>query len=84
MSVITFSHYEKYDDAVCPSYRLKLKYPFALLWQLCSTHFPAVWIKNCLKSTSVIKVAAMKYTDNLHYAKELAITWNYQINVFHC
>jgi len=28
MSVIKGSHYEKYDGVACPSYRLKLKYPF--------------------------------------------------------
>jgi len=31
----------------------------ALLCQLCLTRYTAVQIKNCLKSTSVIKVAIM-------------------------
>jgi len=52
------SHYEKYDGATCPSYRLKLKYPF--LYQLCLTRYAAVQIKNWLKSTSVIKVATIQ------------------------
>jgi len=55
----------------------------ALLCQLCSTHYTAVQIKNCLKSTSLIKVATMKNTDDFRYAKE-AITCNHQINAFHC
>ena len=41
------SHYEKYDDDACPSYRLKVS--IALLCQLCSTHYTAVQINNCLK-----------------------------------
>ena len=44
-----------------------------LLCQLCSTCYTAVQIKNCLKSTSGIKVAAMKNTDDFRYAKEEAI-----------
>ena len=35
---------------------------------------------NCLKSTSVIKVATMKNTDNFCYAKE-AIACNHQFTV---
>jgi len=46
-----------------PSYHPKLKYPIALLYQLFSTHYTAVRINDCLKSTSVIKVAAMKNAD---------------------
>jgi len=34
-----------------------------VLCLLCSTCYTAVRIKNCLKSTSVIKVATMKNTD---------------------
>ena len=50
---------------------------------LCSTCYTAVQIKNCLKSTSVIKVATMKNTDDFCYTKE-AITCNHQINAIHC
>jgi len=64
-----------------PSYRLKLKYP--LPFSVSLTRYTAVQIKNCLKSTSAIKVATMKNTDDFRYAKE-AITCNYQINAFHC
>jgi len=55
------THYEKCNVAMHPSYRLKLKYsfPFSV------THYTAVRINNCLKSTSVVKVATMKNTDNL-------------------
>jgi len=35
--------------------------------QLCSTHYEAVQINNCLKRTFAIKVGTMKITDNLHY-----------------
>jgi len=40
----------------------------SLLCQVFSTHFTAVQIKNCLKSTSAIKVATMKNTDDFRYA----------------
>jgi len=55
----------------------------AFLCQLFSTRYRVVRIKNCLKSTSVIKVATMKNMDDFRYAKE-AITCNRQINAFHC
>jgi len=35
-----------------------------LYYQLCSTHYAAVRIKNYLKRTFVIKVATMKITDD--------------------
>jgi len=38
-----------------------------LCCQLCSTHYIAVRINNCLKRTSAIKVATMKITDDFHY-----------------
>ena len=50
---------------------LRVKYP--LRFFLCSPRYTAVRIKNCLKSTSIIKVATMK--------KE-AIKFNHQINAF--
>ena len=34
---------------------------------LCSTHYTAVQIKNCLKSTSAIKIATMKNMDDFRY-----------------
>jgi len=37
--------------------------------KLCSTCYTAVRIKNCLKSTSVIKVVTMKTTDNIPLCK---------------
>ena len=36
-----------------------------------------------MKSTSVIKEATMKNMDDFRYVKE-AITYNHQINAFHC
>ena len=35
--------------------------------RLCSTRYTAVRIKNCLKSTSAIKTATMKNTDDFRY-----------------
>ena len=58
MPVITFSHYEKQDGATCLSSETEIF--IVLLCQLCSIHYRTVQIKNCLKSTSVIKVATMK------------------------
>ena len=50
------------------SYRLKSKVSIMLLCRLCSTRCTAVRIKNCLKSTSAIKIAIMKKnTDDFHY-----------------
>ena len=46
----------------------------ALLCQLCLTSYTAVWIRNCSKSISVIKVATTKNIDNFFYAKK-AITY---------
>jgi len=37
---------------------------------LCSTRYTAVWINNCLKRTSAIKVATMKITDDF---------WSHQV-----
>ena len=55
----------------------------SIMLQLCTTCFTAIQIKNCSKSTSVIKVATMKNTDNFHDAKK-AITHYHQIDTFHC
>jgi len=58
------------------------KVSIALSCQLCLTRYTAVRIKNCLKSTSVIKVPTMKNTEDFRYAKE-AIMCNRQISAFH-
>jgi len=48
------SHYENIDSVVHPSYRPKLKYPFPYSVSYVQlVHYTAVWIKNCLKSTSI-------------------------------
>ena len=50
------------------NYHLKSEESIMLYFQLCSTHYTAIKIKNYSKSTSVIKVAAMKNTDDFRYA----------------
>ena len=52
------------------NYRLKSKVSIMLLCRLCSTRCTAVRIKNCLKSTSAIKIATMKNTDAFHYEEK--------------
>ena len=49
------------------NYHLKSEVSIMLHCQLCSTHYTALQIKNCLKSTSAIKVATMKNTDDFRY-----------------
>ena len=46
----------------------KVKHPLSMLrCQLCSTCYTALRIKNCSKSTSIIKVVTMKNTDDFCY-----------------
>ena len=60
------------NGAACPNYinyHLKSEVSIMLMlccW-LCSTHYTAVRIKNCLKSTSIIKIVTMKNTDDFCY-----------------
>ena len=49
------------------NHRLKSEVSITFHCRLCSTRYTAVRIKNCLKSTSAIKIATMKNTDNFHY-----------------
>ena len=63
------THTERKGSA-CPSYinyHLKSEVSITLRCRLCSTHYTAVQIKNYLKSTSAIKIATMKNTDNFCY-----------------
>ena len=46
------------------NYRLKSKVSITLR---CRLYYIAVQIKNCLKSTSAIKIATMTNMDNFHY-----------------
>ena len=46
---------------------LKSEVSIMLHCRLCSTRYTAVQIKNCLKSTSAIKIAMMKNTDDFHF-----------------
>ena len=49
------------------NYRLKSEVSITLRCRLCSTHYTAVRIKNCLKSTSAIEIATMKNTDDFRF-----------------
>ena len=58
------------NGAACPSYInycLKSEVSITLHCRLCSTRYTAVRIKNCLKSTSDIKIATMTNTDDFRY-----------------
>ena len=48
-------------------YHLKSEVSIALHCWLCSTRYTAVQIKNCLKSTSAIKITTMKNMDDFRY-----------------
>ena len=53
------------------NYLLKYEVSLTLHCQLCSTHYTAaVQIKNCLKSTSAIKIATMTNTDDFRYEEK--------------
>ena len=49
------------------NYCLKSEVSITLHCRLCSTRYTAVWIKNCLKSTSAIKISTIKNTDDFRY-----------------
>ena len=49
------------------NYRLKSEVSITFRCQLCSTHYTAVRIKNCLNGTSAIKIATMTNTDDFRY-----------------
>ena len=49
------------------NYRLKSEVSITLHCRLCSTRYTAAQINNCSKSTSAVKVATMKNTDDFHY-----------------
>ena len=73
------------NGAVHPSYInccLKSKVCITLRCQLCSTRYTALQIKNCLKSTSAIKVLIEKY-GQFPLQRE-AIMCYYQIDTFPC
>ena len=46
------------------NYHLKSEVSITLCCWLCSTHYTAIRIKNCLKSTAAIKIATMKNTED--------------------
>ena len=65
--------HQKTEMALCASainYHLKSEVSIMLRCQLCSTRYTAVRINNCAKSTSAIKVATMKNTDDFHYERK--------------
>ena len=49
------------------NYHLKGEVSIMLRCLLCSTRYTAIRIKNCLKSTSAIKIATMKNTDDFRF-----------------
>ena len=49
------------------NYRLKSEISITLCCRLCSTCYTVVRIENCSKSTSAIKIATMKNTDDFRY-----------------
>ena len=49
------------------NYHLKSEVSIMLRCRLCSTHYKAIRIKNCLKSAFAIKIATMKNTDDFHF-----------------
>ena len=49
------------------NYRLKSEVSITLRCRLCSTRYTAIQIKKCLKSTSAIKIATMKNTDDFRF-----------------
>ena len=49
------------------NYHLKSEVSIMLRCRLCSTCYTAVQIKNCLKSTSAIKIVTMTNTDDFRY-----------------
>ena len=58
------------NGALCPSYinySLKIEVSITLHCLLRSTCYTAVQIKNCLKSSSAIKIATTKNMDDFHY-----------------
>ena len=68
------THTER-NSAAHPSYInycLKSEASITLRCQLCSTRYTAVRIKNCLKSTSAIKIATIKDMDTFHYEGKLS------------
>ena len=46
---------------------MKSEVSITLSCQLCSTRYTAIRIKNCLKSTSDIKIATMKNSDDFRF-----------------
>ena len=58
------------NSSACPNYInycLKNEISIMLRCRLCSTHYTAILIKNCLKSTSAIKIATKKNMDDFRY-----------------
>jgi len=70
-SVNKYSHYEKCEWCVPINYHLKSEVSIKLHGKL---PLHSSTIRCYSKSTSVIKLATMKNTDDFHYAKE-AIMW---------
>ena len=74
------------NGAACPSYInnycLKREVSITLHCWLCSTRYTAVQIKNCLKSTSAIRIATMTNMNNFRYIRREATMCHRQIDTF--
>ena len=80
-------HTERRNGAVRPSYinyRLKSEVSITLRCWLCSTRCTAIQIKNCLKSTSAIKIAIMKSMDDFCYEGNPSPPKRHRINTYRC
>ena len=74
-SVIKVATMKNMDGSSCPHLCQLLsesEVSIMLLFLLCSTYCISVKIKNCSKSTSVIKIASMKIWNNFHYERKLS------------
>jgi len=66
------------NRTACPTYVFLSSEKKMLRYQPCSTHYAAVRINNCLKTTFVIKVATMKIMDDLMEAITcLPLNWHF-------
>ena len=69
-ALLQFTHTKRKKFCHAPNhinYSLKSEVSITLHCRLHSTRYTAVRIKNCLKSTSAIKIATMKNTDDFRF-----------------
>ena len=66
-AILAYRKKEMVPQTPATNYHLKTEVSIMLCCRLCSTCYTAVRIKNCSKSTSAIKIATMKNTDDFRY-----------------